>query len=185
MDNAIAIFKNELKEYNKHTNIYSSKAYPLLDFHIQDSLYLSALIKEKKAQHILDIGSGSGLPAIFLALALPKTKITAVESKSRKTKFLEHIKKTLKLENLNIIQEDIHVVIKKETLKIDTVTAKAFGSYQKIKDILKKYKKNPLSLYIPISKNQLRNLKKTSDLNYHSSQNEEFHYIYSPNKSDS
>lgn len=144
-----------LKDYNEHTNIYSKKAYDHLPFHIQDSLLISNFITSTK-QRILDIGSGSGLPAIPMAIAMPKNAIIAVESKSRKTRFLELAKHELGLDNLEIRNENINEYIYHSLkLRVDVVTAKAFSSYEKLRLITNKLKGKKPRIIMPISKEQM------------------------------
>ena len=87
----IKTYCEALKVYNQTTNIYSKNAYDKLPFHIQDGVTLATLIGNNK-KRVLDIGSGSGLPAVIIAIINPKNHVTAVESKSRKTIFLDQIK---------------------------------------------------------------------------------------------
>ena len=151
----IEIYINELKRYNEKTNIYSKNAYEKLDEHIVDCIQLADLVKENKT--ILDIGSGSGLPSIILAIILKESKIIAVESKSRKTKFLNHMKKTLKLSNYEVINQNIFEYTMKNKVKVDVITAKAFGAYEKIIEISKRIKYKQIVL--PKSKDQCEEIK--------------------------
>jgi len=52
--------------------------------------------------HIVDIGSGAGLPGIVLALLLPSARITLVESLARRVTFLEECVADLGLANVEI-----------------------------------------------------------------------------------
>ena len=136
-----------LKAYNAHTNVYSKSAYGKLPFHITDSLQLAEFVGDQ-AQHIVDMGSGSGLPSVILAIACPNARVTAVESKSRKTRFLEHVKAELGLDNYTVVTGDINQVL--NTLKpIDVVTAKAF---KPLPDVVKIFRKTKAKqLWVPIS----------------------------------
>ncbi len=51
---------------------------------------------------VIDIGSGGGLPAVPLALAIPDVQFTLLEANSRKIAFLEHVAATLKLPNVAV-----------------------------------------------------------------------------------
>jgi len=51
---------------------------------------------------VIDIGSGGGLPAVPLALAMPQVHFTLLEANSRKVAFLEHMAATLKLANVAV-----------------------------------------------------------------------------------
>ena len=108
-DKQINNYISLLKAYNEHTNVYSKKAYDHLPFHIADCKMLAGLIGGDC--DILDMGSGSGLPSIILAICKPSCTVTAVESKSRKTKFLDQIKDDLELHNLTVVNSDIHEYI--------------------------------------------------------------------------
>ena len=140
-----------LKAYNKHTNIYSKKAYNLLDFHINDCITLATIITNQPLT-IFDFGSGSGLPAIPLAILNNKNSIYAIESKSRKTDFLIQVKQKLSLKNITIINKNIFEWNPPKNPNI--ITAKAFADLTKIETITKKLKINHCNLLIPISKKQ-------------------------------
>jgi 16S rRNA (guanine527-N7)-methyltransferase len=49
---------------------------------------------------VIDIGSGGGLPAIPLAVAMPEVRFTLLEANARKCAFLEHVAGTLGLANV-------------------------------------------------------------------------------------
>jgi 16S rRNA (guanine527-N7)-methyltransferase len=151
--NKIEKYIKLLKEYNEHTNIYSKNAYDKLNFHIEDSQEIAKIIKNTK-QTIIDIGSGSGLPSIIIAIENPNNKVIAVESKSRKIKFLSDCKEKLDLKNYTVITENINEYIHKEKPKADVVTAKAFGAYEKCYKLTLRIKKMGTRLIVPISANQ-------------------------------
>ena len=66
---------------------------------IFDSLWpLKEELKDpRKSLKCIDIGSGCGLPGLAVAIALPKSKVTLVDSVSRKTEILKKISKSLGL----------------------------------------------------------------------------------------
>jgi len=51
---------------------------------------------------VIDIGSGGGLPAIPLALAMPRVQFTLLEANTRKCAFLERVAATLNLRNVAV-----------------------------------------------------------------------------------
>jgi 16S rRNA (guanine527-N7)-methyltransferase len=53
-------------------------------------------------ERVIDIGSGGGLPAVPLALAMPQVHFTLLEANSRKAAFLEHVAAALKLANVAV-----------------------------------------------------------------------------------
>lgn len=101
----VASYVNFLLTYNERTNVYSKSAYDKLPFHVQDSITLAFEIgrdltngRENRKSDVraegggvLDMGSGSGLPSVILACVYPDVPVYAIESKSRKTRFLEYV----------------------------------------------------------------------------------------------
>lgn len=69
--------------------------------HLLDSLAVAPLIT---GPTLLDVGSGAGLPAIPLAIALPELQVTALDSNSKKTRFITQAKVELGLANLEVVQ---------------------------------------------------------------------------------
>ncbi|NWN90367.1 16S rRNA (guanine(527)-N(7))-methyltransferase RsmG [Marinobacter adhaerens] len=55
------------------------------------------------AGHLLDVGAGGGLPGIPLAIALPDTRFTLLDSNGKKTRFLNQCVLELGLENVDVI----------------------------------------------------------------------------------
>jgi len=151
MLNAIETYIKILKEYNEHTNIYSKKSYETLDFHIQDSITLASIITDTPLT-LFDFGSGSGLPAIPIAITNPQNTLYLIESKSRKTKFLNHVKNELNLSNITIITKNLFEWI--PPVKPQIITAKAFSHVSKVEQITKKMKLGSHSILIPISAQQ-------------------------------
>ncbi len=92
-----------LLDYNSHTNITAIREErEIIEKHFLDSLFLQKFIKfeDKKA---IDIGTGAGFPGMLLAIFNPSIKFTLLDSVAKKTKFLEIVKDSLKLKNIEII----------------------------------------------------------------------------------
>jgi 16S rRNA (guanine527-N7)-methyltransferase len=53
-----------------------------------------------RIRRVIDIGSGGGLPAVPLALAMPQVQFTLLEANTRKCAFLERVAATLNLTNV-------------------------------------------------------------------------------------
>jgi 16S rRNA (guanine527-N7)-methyltransferase len=67
--------------------------------HIYDSLALQPLIM---GQIGIDVGSGAGFPGLVLALADPERLYCLIEANRKKALFLDHVKRRLNVENLEI-----------------------------------------------------------------------------------
>lgn len=177
--NKINEYIDLLKAYNDHTNIYSATAYDHLDFHIENSLAICNLLP-KGTVHVMDIGSGSGLPSIPIAIAAPAINVTAVESKSRKTKFLEQCKRHLHLRNYHVVTANItdHIIHNRPNPSV--ITAKAFAPVERFVPMLKILAYTGAKIIVPISENQIQKVSDYAYPNYVTSRKIETvtHHIY-------
>ncbi|MDP8256951.1 MAG: 16S rRNA (guanine(527)-N(7))-methyltransferase RsmG [Candidatus Alcyoniella australis] len=69
--------------------------------HVLDSWTALPLLPQSGT--LADLGSGGGLPGIPLALARPELNVTLVESRGKKTAFLEHVARKLGLTNVRVL----------------------------------------------------------------------------------
>lgn len=63
-----------------------------------------SIVPWMRGPSILDVGSGAGLPAIPLAVALPDYQVVALDSNGKKTRFVQQVRSQLRLENLRVEQ---------------------------------------------------------------------------------
>ena len=174
---AIAHYIALLKEYNERVNVYSRRSYDMLDFHVQDSVNLSRLISNKSVT-VMDMGSGSGLPSVVLAISNPKNWVVAVESKGKKAAFLNHVGRELGLSNYEVVNMDVREFIAVRKPRPQVVTAKAFTSYAEIQKIIRPLVRPGLSLMIPISKAQCEALSEISGVTFDLTYSEDgFFYV--------
>ena len=68
--------------------------------HVVDSVLPWRLFQG--ADHVADAGSGPGFPGIPLALVLPATRFTLLESTQKKARFLESVVRELKLTHIEV-----------------------------------------------------------------------------------
>ena len=73
--------------------------------HILDSLSLLPVLASESVEHVVDIGSGGGLPGIPLAITMPEVTFTLVEVTKKKAVFLSEVVEALGLENVTVIAE--------------------------------------------------------------------------------
>lgn len=92
-----------LIEYNAHTNLTAIRdEKEMVEKHFIDSLLLQNSIEEND-KTAMDIGTGAGFPGMVLAICNPEVNFTLMDSVGKKTKFLEHVKEQLKLENVQVV----------------------------------------------------------------------------------
>jgi 16S rRNA (guanine527-N7)-methyltransferase len=99
-----------------------------LDDHVADSLVALDLVEVRRARVAIDIGSGAGLPALPLAIALPQCRFTLLESTGRKCAFLERTVEACQLANVAVLQaraEEAPALGLRDTAELVTVRAVA------------------------------------------------------------
>lgn len=119
-----------LQEWNQRVNLVSRKDVDLLyEHHILPSIIPLRFIEIPADAHILDIGSGGGLPAIPLKIMRPDLQIVMNDSIRKKAIFLKHVIRELQLSGITTVNERIEKVHENFDLteKIDIITARAVG----------------------------------------------------------
>ncbi len=119
-------FRAKLKTYkellNKFNRIHNLTQLKNIDENILDSIEILKYFDFSKAKNIVDIGSGAGFPAIFLAFILP-SNFHLFEPNSKKAAFLRSIKIECDLTNLTIHKEKVENY--KSAFKADIITSRA------------------------------------------------------------
>ena len=176
--NKLDLYISLLKVYNEKVNVYSKTAYDRLPFHIEDSIHIADLISNQN-HTVMDMGSGSGLPSIPIAIHNPNNLVFAIETRHKKCDFLRHIKKELDLKNFEVIQNNVLDFSYKNKQTPQFVTAKAFAPTPKAIALAKKLGGPGAQLIVPISNNQKASLlrDKIVQSHIHSIPKKPFHYF--------
>ena len=135
-------YKDTLLLWNSKVNLISSKsAEDVWSRHFLDSAQIFKNVTDVD-KHILDMGSGGGLPGLVLAILskerYPSLKITLVEADKRKAVFLKEVVRTQGL-NSAVISERIEKV---HALGADIVTARALAPLNVLLGYAYKHMKN-------------------------------------------
>jgi 16S rRNA (guanine527-N7)-methyltransferase len=123
-------FLTLLQKWNKTFNLTAIPNQQMLVQHLLDSLSIAPYLT---AAHIIDIGSGAGLPGIPLALAFPQKQFVLLDSVGKKTAFLHQAKATFKIDNVTVVQSRVEQY--QPTQCFDGVVCRAFGT---VDDIVEK-----------------------------------------------
>ena len=91
--------------------------------HLLDSL--SAAQAFKNATHVLDVGSGGGLPGMILAMTYPAMRISMIDTVNKKTAFLAQAKTELGLANVTVHTGRVEELQVEQ--KFDVITSRAFS----------------------------------------------------------
>ena len=91
--------------------------------HLLDSLSAAPVFAD--AKNVLDVGAGGGLPGMMLAIAYPETKVSMIDTVSKKTAFLSQAKTELGLSNVTVHTGRVEALQVIE--KFDVITSRAFS----------------------------------------------------------
>jgi len=120
-----------LGKWNKTYNLTAiSDPEKMLYYHLLDSLAIHDRILP--GQSALDVGSGAGLPGIPLAIALPGSNWTLLDSNGKKTRFLQQVLALCAIDNAVVVKsrvEDYHAAE-----PFDIIVSRAFSSLAKFAD---------------------------------------------------
>jgi len=112
-----------LDDWNTRMNLTAIRDRPSqLTKHLLDSL---TVLPYLQGERVADVGSGAGFPGIPLAIVAPRRHFTLVESTGKKCRFLEHVRDTLELGNVEVVQARAERY--QPEVRFDTVIARAVG----------------------------------------------------------
>ena len=141
----IKIFKEATIKFNDKHNLISRKnTDKIIEEAIEEAIALTEHLKQNK--NILDIGTGSGLPGIPLAIFNEDKNIYLSEKNNKKNYHLRKMVRVLGIKNATTIGPS-----KKKTKlnkKIDCVVSKAFASTKKTIEITNSFLEKPFTLML-------------------------------------
>ncbi|HRO72675.1 MAG TPA: 16S rRNA (guanine(527)-N(7))-methyltransferase RsmG, partial [Saprospiraceae bacterium] len=117
------------REWNDKINVISRKDIDNLYLHhILHSLAIERFITFKDGSHILDLGTGGGLPGIPLAILFPNCTFTLIDSIRKKTVVTQSIVESLGLTNVSVkvgraeeLKEKYDFVVTRAVAKVDVL----------------------------------------------------------------
>jgi 16S rRNA (guanine527-N7)-methyltransferase len=112
-----------LNKWNKVHNLTAVRdPEEMVTLHLLDSL---AVLPHVRANRLLDVGSGAGLPGIPFAICLPELQVTVMDSSQKKASFMRQAKAELGLPNLEV--ECGRVEDYQPQAPFDVITSRAFS----------------------------------------------------------
>jgi 16S rRNA (guanine527-N7)-methyltransferase len=99
----------------------------LVERHIAESLAGAQVLRELACEHIVDLGSGGGFPALPLVIAGISGRWTLVESRRNKTLFLRRAVQRLELRDIAVVTGRLEALVEPElaALQCDGFTSRA------------------------------------------------------------
>ena len=113
-----------LVKWNKAYNLTAIREPDkMLTHHLLDSMAIAPYIA---GNHILDVGSGAGLPGIPMAITYPEKQFTLLDSNGKKTRFIQQAIIDLGLPNADVVQSRVEEW--KPEHKYEGIISRAFSS---------------------------------------------------------
>jgi len=133
-------YVEELSKWNSAFNLTAVRAPDaMVTRHLLDSLAALPATEQALAEvamhtsdqvvrpkSLIDIGSGAGLPAIPFAIAHPEWSVFALDSNGKKARFMRHAQRSLRLENLQVIEARCEAY--QPEARFDVVISRAFAA---------------------------------------------------------
>ncbi len=122
----LEVYFTELKKWSKKVNLIAKETEDrqILENHFLDSLVLLSELDEGAV--LVDIGTGGGFPGLVCKVARPEMKLYLVEPRLKRVSFLNHLIRTLSLEDVvvkcNRIEDETNFF---ETERVSHVTCRA------------------------------------------------------------
>lgn len=118
----------ELKKWNGHMNLTGLKELNrIVTELLYDAFFLYGYMHGIKSA--LDLGSGSGILAIPIAILNEKFKIISVDKSLKKIQFQSHIKRVMRLKDFIAVHSRAEAL---DTMEADVMIVKGFGSIEAI-----------------------------------------------------
>ncbi len=130
---SLAQYTRAIESWNPAYGLVGASGDELVIKHILDSLAPLSTIESflhprvDEPLHIVDLGTGAGLPGIPLALARPHFRITLLDRMTRRIRFLEAMKSELHLDTVDIVEEQVE----RAKGSFDVVTFRAFRPFER------------------------------------------------------
>lgn len=100
-------FGDEMLRWNRRINLTAiTDPKQVVIQHLLDSLSVLPYIS---APHVLDVGSGGGLPGVVLNIARPDLRVSSIDSRNKKIAFQRHAARELGLDGFEAVAQRIEL----------------------------------------------------------------------------
>jgi 16S rRNA (guanine527-N7)-methyltransferase len=109
---SLATYCATLARWASHTNLVSRSDLPrLVSKHVSASMGVLLVAKPGRNEAWIDVGSGAGFPGMVVKLCSPTGSMTLLDSSQKKTAFLEEVRRSLQIADLDVVRarvEEVH-----------------------------------------------------------------------------
>ncbi len=145
------LYLNELKLWNKHMNLSGARTLEELEVHLVDALLGRGYIEQLAPNHVIDLGSGAGFPAIPLAIFNDQISWTLVERSHWRVGFLRVVVALLKRQNqVQVLEQAAEQLV----LPAQVVTFRAFRPIEAMYTTFQEYLQHGATLVMYKGKRQ-------------------------------
>jgi 16S rRNA (guanine527-N7)-methyltransferase len=134
LSSSLEIYISELLKWNSVHKLTNYKNRKTILENIEDSIKPIEYLELSKVKSAVDIGSGAGFPAIFLAMKLENIEFTLLEPLGKKFSFLNYIATKLKLKNVRVLKKRVEEL---RDEKFDLITSRAVTDTKSILELSK------------------------------------------------
>lgn len=127
------VFTKLLQQWGKIHNLSGRLTQEDIKENIIDSIYPLTFI-DRDFNSFADIGTGAGYPGLILAMATSQVKCYLIEPRIKRVAFLNFVKNSLKLYNIEVIPKRVEEI---SNLKVDLITSRAVTNTKLLLDITK------------------------------------------------
>ncbi|XPV70273.1 MAG: 16S rRNA (guanine(527)-N(7))-methyltransferase RsmG [Halarcobacter sp.] len=131
------VFTKLLQKWGSVHNLSARLSNDEIEENIIDSVYPLQYLN--KFESFADIGTGAGYPGLIIAMAKPEVKCFLIEPRLKRVSFLNFVKNSLGLKNIEVISKRVEEV---EGVKVDLITSRAVTKTKLLLDITKNISKD-------------------------------------------
>ena len=138
--NKCEVFIELLQKWGKVHNLSAQLKTYEIEENLIDCIYPLNFVHAFKS--LADVGTGAGYPGLMLAMAKSNAKVYLIEPRIKRVAFLNFVKNTLKLDNVEILCNKVEDI---ENITVDLISSRAVTNTQMLLRLTKNISKDNTS----------------------------------------
>lgn len=127
-EDLLKVYGDRILESSRTMNVISRAAVERLGEHFVDSAAVLSVL-ELADQDVVDLGSGSGLPGVVVAILRPSARVVLLDSRRSKVTFLRSVERELRLPNVEVVHGRVQGM--DGAREFDTGLSRALGAVER------------------------------------------------------
>ena len=153
-----------LREENQRQNLVSTASIDSVWLrHIADSAQLLTFVPSETSSPWLDLGTGAGFPGLVIAALQPECRIVMVESRPRRTDWLESARVALALDHAEVFAGRLESLSEQ---KFRVISARAFAPLPKLLELSARFSTSDTRWLLPKGRSAAQELLELSGWNH-------------------